>query len=387
MTSDDMTNPPIRYALIGCGGFGRFCLDQYKQMSNLKIVGVFDLDQTLCTKTAIEHQITAYTDIDQLLKSDEIDLVHIATPPFAHTNIAIQALNNGKHVLCEKPLTLTLDEAQCMIELARSQKRVLAANLIMRYDPLSQKVKQLIDSNILGQPLHGFFENYAADEPLPPTHWFWKPELSGGIFIEHGVHFFDLYRYWLGDFKISSAQHTARPNQLTDDGRPIMDQVNCTAIVRDYIPVNFYHGFTQPHRLDRQEMRIVFERGSIRLFEWVPTSYELDCILSKHDFEQVQTILQPQSFEITENYSQTDREFHSYNRDYLIDGRYRITGDVQMPKTDLYGHMVRALLDDQITFIHNPNHQRLLTEDNGFTSLQAAVHATELASQLGSPFK
>ncbi|QQE12440.1 Gfo/Idh/MocA family oxidoreductase [Planctomycetota bacterium] len=377
---------PIRYALVGCGGFGRFCLDQYKSMAEVEIAAAFDIDKELLHQVTNEHQIKAFHDLSEMLQSHDIDLVHIVTPPDSHAKITLEALEHGKHVLCEKPLTITLDDAQRVVELANSKNRVLAANLIMRYDPLSLRVKNLIDSGILGKPLHGFFENYAGDESLGPDHWFWKPEKSGGIFIEHGVHFFDLFKYWLGDFKIVSAQQSARPNHQTDDGRPVIDQVNCAAIFRDYIPVNFYHGFTQPHRLDRQEMRIVFEHGSIRLFEWVPNSYEVDCILTKKEFEQIQNIMNPQSFDILESYDQNEITVHSYHKTYTVDGRYLLKGDVQMSKTDLYGTMLRSLLADQIAKIYDPSHERLLTEANGFNTLQAAVRATELAQEHHSPF-
>ena len=308
------------------------------------------------------------------------------TPPDSHAKLTLSALENGKHVLCEKPLTITLDDAQRVIELAHSKNRILAANLIMRYDPIAHKVKQLIDSELLGKPLHAFFENYASDESLGPEHWFWKPEKSGCIFIEHGVHFFDLFQYWFGDFKVVSAQQSSRPNQLTDDKRPIIDQMSCTAIFRDYMPVNFYHGLTQADRLDRQEIRIVFERGSIRLFEWVPNAYELDGIMSKSDFENALNIMTPQNFDLLESYDQKDRNVTSYHKNYQVDGRYILKGDVQMSKSNLYGTMLRALLSDQIARIHDTNHKRLLTEMNGLNSLKAAVHATELATQQVSPF-
>jgi predicted dehydrogenase len=72
----------------------------------------------------------------------------------------------------------------------------------MRYDPLNQAIARILEAGSLGAPLHAFFENYASDTPLGPGHWFWKPEISGGIFIEHGVHFFDLFRMWFGSGEV-----------------------------------------------------------------------------------------------------------------------------------------------------------------------------------------
>ena len=82
---------------------------------------------------------------------------------------------------------------------------------MQRYNPLYHAVKALIDSALLGEFLHGYFENYAADEFLTPDHWFWDPAKSGGIFIEHGVHFFDLFEGWLGGGRVVAGHRTLRP--------------------------------------------------------------------------------------------------------------------------------------------------------------------------------
>ena len=100
--------------------------------------------------------------------------------------------------------------------------------------------------HILTERLHGFFENYASDEGLPPEHWFWDRSKSGGIFIEHGVHFFDLFAGWLGAGEVKSAQVSFRPE------RGVEEQVQCAVRYGSGPVINFYHGFTQAGRMDRQ---------------------------------------------------------------------------------------------------------------------------------------
>jgi predicted dehydrogenase len=147
---------------------------------------------------------------------------------------------------CVKPLALTVEQADELVGLARRQDRLLVANLMQRYNPLFDIVGQVIDRQPLGEFLHGYFENYASDENLPPEHWFWDPEKSGGIFVEHGVHFFDMLTGWLGAGEVVSAQASRR-----SDG--CEDQVQCTVRYPGGAHFNFYHGFHQPGRLDRQE--------------------------------------------------------------------------------------------------------------------------------------
>jgi len=168
-----------------------------------------------------------------------------------------------------------------MIAAAAEKDRVLVANLMQRYNPLSDVVKRLIDSKVLGEVLHGYFENYAGDEKLGPNHWFWDPNQSGGIFIEHVVHFFDLFEKWLGPGEVVAAQASTRP------GTDLEDQVQCTVRYRDGIHVNHYHGFTQSNHMDRQELRILFERGDLTLYEWVPTRAGVRCVVDDAGLDQL----------------------------------------------------------------------------------------------------
>ena len=96
----------------------------------------------------------------------------------------------------------------------------------------------MIERRLLGELLHGYFENYASDENLPAEHWFWDRAKSGGIFVEHGVHFFDMFAGWLGAGEVVAAQASRRA------GTNIEDQVQCTVRYGDGVHVNFYHGFT-----------------------------------------------------------------------------------------------------------------------------------------------
>ena len=118
------------------------------------------------------------------MRRDDVDLVYIATPPFLHHPQTISASRAGKHVICEKPLALTIGQADELIEAAGRCDLLIVANLMQRYNPLFGMVRKLIDSRTLGEPLHGYFENYAGDKGLPSGHWFWDRTKSGSIFVE-----------------------------------------------------------------------------------------------------------------------------------------------------------------------------------------------------------
>src|SRR5262249_53378397 len=142
-------------------------------------------------------------------------------------------------------------------------------------------VRQLIEDGPLGGLLHGYFENYASDENLPTCHWFWDRTKSGGIFVEHGVHFFDLVAGWLGPGEVAAAQANRRPSDDCED------QVQCTVRYAGGVLFNFYHGFHQTGRLDRQELRLVFERGDLTLQGWVPTSARIHGIADESQMRRL----------------------------------------------------------------------------------------------------
>ena len=158
-------------------------------------------------------------DVEKLLARDDIDMVYIATPPFLHYSQALAALEAGKHVICEKPLAMTVEQADTMIAVGAEARPLAVANLMQRYNPIFDAVSRLIESHVLGDLLHGYFENYASDENLPREHWFWDRAKSGGIFIEHGVHFFDLFAGWLGPGAVVAAQRGIRPGSIAADRR------------------------------------------------------------------------------------------------------------------------------------------------------------------------
>ena len=188
--------PTIGLGVIGCGGFGLFALQQFAQVPGVQLTGMAGTARPAAEAAARRFRLEDVVDVEKLLASADVDLVYISTPPFLHYDQAKQALSAGKHVICEKPLALTVEQADELIDIARRGDRLLVANLMQRYNPLFDMVGQLIKQRPLGDLLHGYFENYASDENLPAEHWFWDRTKSGGIFVEHGVHFCDMVSGW-----------------------------------------------------------------------------------------------------------------------------------------------------------------------------------------------
>jgi predicted dehydrogenase len=316
-------------------------------------------------------------EVDTLLARPDVDLAYIATPPFLHHEQALRALVAGKHVICEKPLAMNVGQADELVAAARQRNLLLVANMMQRYNPLFDAVKALVDEGVLGELVHGYFENYAADEGLPPEHWFWDRTKSGGIFIEHGVHFFDLFAGWLGPGRVEAAQVGLRP------GTAIEEHAHATVRYGEAL-VNFYHGFHQAGRMDRQELRLVFERGDVTLFDWVPTRARVHALVDERQTRALCDLFPGARLDVAASYGGNDRACRG--RGKAIDG-YQIIdlslGDGQA-KSPLYGRLLRSVMADQVAWIRDRTHTRVVTEANGRDSLATACEADALARRTGA---
>ncbi|HEX2786904.1 MAG TPA: Gfo/Idh/MocA family oxidoreductase [Ignavibacteria bacterium] len=370
-----MGNKKINLGVIGFGGFAMFAVQNFLQLPEIKIAGMCCTHREAAQRASERFGLAGILEITDMLANPEIDLVYIATPPFLHYEHSMKALNAGKNVIVEKPFALSLEQADEMIALAKEKNLLLSVNLMQRYNLLYDKVKQLINSKALGEVLHGYFENYASDEGLSPKHWFWDKGKSGGIFIEHGVHFFDMFEGWLGKGKVECAQESMR------EGTNIIDQVQCSVKYKNDVMINYYHGFTQANRMDRQELRILFEKGDITLYEWVPTRIKIHAITNETETKIINDLFPYARIDMTSWYNGDERKTKSRFKDYETYQQYDLYWNEQKEKMHIYGDILRAMIEDQIEWIKNKSHKRIITEENGRSSLEMAVEAERLSEK------
>jgi predicted dehydrogenase len=367
-----MTEKAVGIGILGFGGFAMFAAQQFAQVPGVALRCIAGTHREASLACAARFGLEDVKHAEAMFAMPEVDLVYIATPPFLHHAQARDALRAGKHVIVEKPLALTVEQADELVSLAREKRLLLVTNLMQRYNPLYAQMKALVESKVLGEVLHGYFENYACDEGLGPDHWFWDPAKSGGIFIEHGVHFFDMFAGWLGAGRVESAGRVLRPTSGVEE------QVYCAARYGD-VPVNFYHGFTQAGRMDRQELRILFERGDVTLREWIPTQAVVRAALDETSTRLLASIFPQARIDVESLYAPGERLIHARHASYEAYQRLTLTS-VPTTKMTVYGDLVRAMLTDQLAFLADPTHVRVITEDNGRESLRMSVEATRLAS-------
>jgi len=363
----------VGLGVIGAGSFGLYALQNFVQVKGVELVAMAGTHRTAAIAAAKRLGLADVGEPEDLLGDSDVDLVYIATPPFLHFEQSMAALTAGKHVICEKPLALTVEQADQLVATARERDLLMITNLMQRYNPVFPKIRHLIDDRILGQFLHGQFENYAADENLPADHWFWDRSKSGGIFVEHGVHFFDLFAGWLGPGTVTSAIAGTRARTGVEE------QVECVVRYADDAWVNYYHGFHQAQRMDRQVMKLIFEHGDVTLLDWIPTRVRIHALVDEQQNRHLAELFPTAALDISAMYSPVDRVFHSRHQSVDAFQMVDLADGDQDQKQLRYGRMLRAMMTDQVAWIRDREHHRRITEINGRDSVAVACEADRLA--------
>jgi len=162
------------------------------------------------------------TDWRRTIARDDIDAVVVTTPPHVHAEISIAALESGKHVLCEKPLCRTLEEAEAMLAAAARAGRVLKCGFNHRHHPAILEAHRRFELGEFGRPISGRCRYGICGRPGYEKEWRADPaRAAGGQYAEQGVHAIDLFRWFLGDLAEVSCMTTIgyfRSQPLDDNG-------------------------------------------------------------------------------------------------------------------------------------------------------------------------
>ena len=284
--------------------------------------------------------------------------------------MAIAALHAGKHVFVEKPLATRDEDAAAILTAARETGKSAGINYVMRNDPLYQTVHTIAYEGWLGKLTHIGFENYASDEGLDDHHWFWNPVASGGIFIEHGVHFFDI----IGAIAGAPARDVLGRTWTRGDGTHKEDRVQALVTYENSVEASFYHAFNRPGALEKQTAQFAFERGHVTLYGWIPTALELTGIVDEEGQAGLASVL---PLEIVSE-AGLPLSVRGNGHNYAVTSRVRASQSLGGP-TLVYRKAVQDAMQDFARSLRNPLYVPLVTAEDGAKSLRVATAARESA--------
>lgn len=208
--SESSPGTKLKAAIIGTGAIFRNHLEAYRALENVEIVAVCDVDEELAVRTAQQHNIPrAFGSVTALLSAanDEadlgrVDLVSVCTPHPTHEAVVTEVAAAGVHVLCEKPLAISLESSERMVDVCRRNDVKLGVLFQRRFWPAAQRLKVLIDDGTIGQPILGHVSVMLHRDPsyysATPWRGSWDTD-GGGVLMTQGIHYIDLLLWMMGD--------------------------------------------------------------------------------------------------------------------------------------------------------------------------------------------
>ena len=187
-----------KIGLIGAGGIGNAHSNAYEQITDAKITAVVDVRRAYADKLAATHAARAYTSVDEMLAVESLDMVDICTPSFTHKDLAIQCAKRGLHVLVEKPIAYTLEDAQAMIAAAQQNGVMFMVAQVIRFWPEYSYLKQVYDARTYGKLVQAWFSRVCGAPMWAWENWYMDPSRSGLAPIELHIHDLDFIQHLLG---------------------------------------------------------------------------------------------------------------------------------------------------------------------------------------------
>jgi len=240
-------NLPLKVAVIGTG-MGRYHMKEFVESPNVKLAAVCDLNRQEATQFARQYGCkTVVTDYHDLWKVPNLDAISIAVPNYLHAPIAIEALERGLHVLCEKPMATSLGDAAKMVETAEVQNKRLMIGMSQRFKPQSLALRAVVERGDLGE-IYYARSTWIRRRGVPVIHfsqsgsmgrgtWFVdKEKAGGGALFDIGVHVFDLTWWLMGNPRPVSVSAASYRNLWNDEfahrGIPFAVDELSSALVR-----------------------------------------------------------------------------------------------------------------------------------------------------------
>jgi UDP-N-acetyl-2-amino-2-deoxyglucuronate dehydrogenase len=203
----------IKTAIIGCGAIHGTHVDAIACNPHVKLAAVVDIDEARAEASALKYGCDYYTDYKELLKQEDIEVVHICTPHYLHAPIAIDAMKAGKHVLTEKPMAINAADAEEMIRVSELTGKKIGICFQNRYNTTSERIKELLESGDAGKILGGkAFVTWHRDEKYY-AGGDWRGTLDkegGGVLINQAIHTLDLLQWFIGDVETLKASIDTR---------------------------------------------------------------------------------------------------------------------------------------------------------------------------------
>lgn len=256
----------LKFGIIGCGLISNWHADAILSIPEAQLAGATDVNEKSREAFCGKYKIKAFSSVEELLESD-IDVVSICTPSGLHAPLAVKVANAGKHIIVEKPMAITLEQADEIIEAC--EKNGVKASVVsqLRFTPALKRLKSAIDENLLGTIVSGdiYMKFFRSQDYYDQSGWrgTWKMD-GGGALMNQGIHGIDLLRYVMGPVKSISAftRTLVRNIEVEDTASAILEYENgALGVVQ--ATTSIYPGLARRLEVNGDKGTIVLEEDTI----------------------------------------------------------------------------------------------------------------------------
>lgn len=201
-----------RWAIIGAGDIARRTIGDIRRVDEIEIVGVTSNGSASATQFAADFHIPrVFETVEDVLASADVDMVYVCTPHGSHYSISRNALMAGKHVLCEKSMTITATDSMELASLAQNRRLFIMEAMWMRFNPAIRKLVHLLASGAIGE-VRSLRASFGYPFPRSDSSRFWDPANGGGALLDLGVYPLTLAHLLLGVPQEIAAHGLMLPN-------------------------------------------------------------------------------------------------------------------------------------------------------------------------------
>lgn len=269
----------LKVGLVGFGFMGRMHFDNYSRLMEegapVSLTAICDLRiEELKSSKAGGNMSTSrevydlsafrlYDNLEEMVRNEELDIIDLAIPTYLHAEMACAMLERGYHVLCEKPMARTLEDAKRMTAAAKASGKTLMIAHCLRFWPAYEYLKECVEKETFGKVTEGYFYRGSG----APKDWFLKEELSGGCLLDMHIHDTDMIQHLFGrPLRVSSLGKNVLPGSGFDmvsthyvypDGKVVNAQADWT-LEGDF-------GFYMGYRVNFEKGNVVFDGKTVRV--------------------------------------------------------------------------------------------------------------------------
>lgn len=263
----------VGFGIIGCGVIGPTHADAIlaNAEQGARLVAVYDEVPSAAQKMAERYNVPAFSNLEEFLAQPDLDVVSICVPSGLHAKLGVAVANAGKHVIVEKPIDITMEAADSLINVCRDNKVKLAVISQHRFSPATRQLRAALEAGRLGEMVLGdaIIKWYRTQQYYDSAGWRGTYAVDGGgALMNQGIHYIDLLQWTMGPVKSIKAVTKTRAHTIeVEDLAVAILQFESGAVGTIVGSTAVYPGLPERLEITGRDGTVIIEAGQIKTWE------------------------------------------------------------------------------------------------------------------------